>query len=74
VAVEIAPGDTFRPGAERALFSTRTYIADNRHHHYSVALDDRSFFFVKSPSASASTNRLIITFNLLEDLKRKVGN
>jgi serine/threonine-protein kinase len=73
VAVEIAPGDAFRPGAERTLFSTHAYVTDNRHHHYSVSLDDRSFLFVKSPSASASTNRLIVTLNLFDDLKRKVG-
>jgi len=36
-------------------------------------LDDRSFIFVKSPSASTTTNRLIVTLNLFEELKRKVG-
>jgi serine/threonine-protein kinase len=73
VAVEVAPGDAFRPSAGRPLFSTQPYVADNRHHHYTVSLDDRSFFFVKSPSATASTNRLIVTLNLFEELRRKVG-
>lgn len=72
VAVEIAPGDVFHAGRQQPLFSTHPYVVDNRHHHYAVSLDDRSFLFIKSPTATASTNRLIITFGLFEDLKRRV--
>ncbi len=73
VAAEIAAGDAFRIVTSRPLFSTRSYITDNRHHHYAVSLDDRSFFFVKSPDTSGKANQLIITLNWFDELKRKVG-
>jgi serine/threonine-protein kinase len=73
VAAQIASGDAFRVAGERPLFSTHDYVTDNRHQHYSVSLDDRSFYFVKSPSLSGMANQLIITLNWFVELNRKVG-
>ena len=68
----IASEGAFRLGAQRVLFSTRAYLADNRHHNYSVSLDDRAFFFVKSPSVSGSATQVIVTLTWFEELKRRV--
>ena len=71
--MEIAPGNAFRVRSERALFSTREYATDNRHHSYTVSLDDRSFIFVKTPILSGRPNQMVITLNWFEELKRKVA-
>ena len=73
IAAEVAPGETFRVLSERTLFSTHEYGTDNRHNYYSVAPDDRSFYFVKSPNLTGTANQLIVTLNWFEELKRKVG-
>ncbi len=73
VAAGVAPGDAFRVTATRVLFSTRDYLADNRHRHYSVSADGRSFYFVKSPSLQYSLSQLVVTLNWFEELQRKVG-
>jgi serine/threonine protein kinase/Tol biopolymer transport system component len=73
IAAEVMPGDAFRIGSERTLFSTHAYGNDNRHNFYAVSPDDRSFYFVKSPNVSSTANQLIITLNWFEELRRKVG-
>jgi serine/threonine-protein kinase len=72
VAATIAPGAAFRVASERALFSTRGYTTDNRHHSYSVSRDDRSFIFIRTPILSSSPNQLIIVLNWFEELKARV--
>ncbi len=73
VAVGVAPGSDFRVTSTRMLFSTREYVADNRHRSYSVSADGRSFVFVKSPGLLDLTSQLVVTLNWFEELKRKVG-
>ena len=73
VAAELAPSGSFRVVAERKLFSVARYLRDNRHHAYSVAPDDRSFYFVKMPSSSVAGDEVIITVNGFAELRRKVG-
>ncbi len=73
VAVGVAPGNDFRVTSTRVLFSTREYVADNRHRAYSVSADGRSFVFVKSPGLLDLTSQLVVTLNWFEELKRKVG-
>jgi serine/threonine-protein kinase len=72
VAAGIAPGDQFRVASQRILFSTRGYTTDNRHHSYTVSLDDRSFIFIRTPMLSGSPNQLIIALNWFEELKARV--
>jgi serine/threonine protein kinase/Tol biopolymer transport system component len=73
VAAAIAPGDAFRVVSEQVLFSTHDYATDNRHHSYTVSLDDRSLIFVKAPFLSGGPNQLVIVLNWFEELKRKVA-
>jgi len=73
VAAELAPSGSFRVVAERKLFSVARYLSENRHHGYSVAPDDRSFYFVKLPASSATSDEVIITVNGFAELRRKVG-
>ena len=73
VAADIAPGDAFRVTSESALFSTHEYVTDNRHHSYTVSLDDRSFIFVKAPILSGMPVQMVITLNWFEELKRKMA-
>jgi serine/threonine-protein kinase len=72
VAVGVAPGNEFRVMSTRVLFSTRGYVADNRHRTYSVSADGRSFVFVKSPDLLDMDSQLVVTLNWFEELKRKV--
>jgi len=73
VAAEIAPGDEFRVVSARVLFAARDYKTDNRHRSYTVAPDDRSFYFVKSSVRLGLQNEAVITLNWFDELKRKVG-
>jgi serine/threonine-protein kinase len=73
VAVGVAPSNEFRVTSPRVLFSTRGYVADNRHRTYSVSADGRSFVFVKAPGLLNLTSQLVVTLNWFEELKRKVG-
>ncbi len=73
VAVGVAPGHEFRVTSTRVLFSTRGYVADNRHRNYSVSADGRSFLFVKSPGLLDVSTHLVVTLNWFEELRRKVG-
>ena len=73
VAAEIAPGAEFRVVAERVLFSTNGYVTDNRHLHYTVSPDDRTFYFVKSGAAAGAKNEVVVVVNWFEELIRKVG-
>jgi serine/threonine-protein kinase len=72
VAAGVAPGDAFRITGTTVLFATGDYLTDNRHRHYTVSADGRSFFFVKSPSLQNSLSQLVVTLNWFEELKRKV--
>jgi serine/threonine-protein kinase len=73
VAAEVTGGATFRLGTQRTLFSTRLYRTDNRNRHYSVAPDDRSFIFVKSPILSGAPSQVIVALNWFSELERRVG-
>ncbi|WP_411281180.1 TolB family protein [Gemmatimonas sp.] len=73
VAAEIAPGPVFRVVTERALFSTSGYVTDNRHWHYTVSPDDRTFYFVKSGAQAGAQNELVVVLNWFEQLTRMVG-
>ena len=73
VAAEIAPGAAFRVVAERVLFSTNGYVTDNRHLHYTVSPDDRTFYFVKSGAVAGAKNEVVVVVNWFEELVRKVG-
>ncbi|MBA2291773.1 MAG: protein kinase [Gemmatimonadales bacterium] len=73
VAAELAAAGSFRVVAERKLFSVTRYLNDNRHNAYSVAPDDRSFYFVKLPASSATGDEVIMTVNGFAELRRKVG-
>jgi len=73
VAVGVAPGNEFRVTSTRVLFSTRGYVADNRHRNYGVSADGRSFVFVKAPGLLDLTSQLVVTLNWFEELMRKVG-
>ena len=73
VAAEIAPGPAFRVVTERVLFSTNGYVSDNRHRHYTVSPDDRTFYFVKSGAAAGAKNEVVVVLNWFDELMRKVG-
>ena len=73
IAAEVMAGDVFRIGSARTLFAIHGYGNDNRHHHYAVSPDDRSFYLVKAPDVFGTADQLIITLNWFEELKRKVG-
>ena len=73
VVVRVAPGATFRIESERALFSTREYLSDNRSRHYTVAPDDQSFYFVRAFDTGGANASLIIVLNWFEELKARVG-
>jgi eukaryotic-like serine/threonine-protein kinase len=73
VAARIAPGAEFRVESERVLFSTREYLTDNRHRHYSVSPDDQVFYFVRATDVAGGRSQLIVVLNWFEELKEKVG-
>jgi serine/threonine-protein kinase len=73
VAARIAPGPTFRVESERVLFSTREYLTDNRHRHYTVSPDDQAFYFVRAMDIVGGGSKLIVVLNWFEELKEKVG-
>ena len=73
VAAEIAPGPVFRVITERVLFSTNGYVTDNRHLHYTVSPDDRTFYFVKSGAAAGAKNEVVVVLSWFDELIRKVG-
>ena len=59
--------------SERVLFSTNGYVTDNRHLHYAVSPNDRTFYFVKSGRAAGAKNEVVVVVNWFEELVRKVG-
>jgi len=73
VAAEIAPGPAFRVVTERTLLSTNGYVSDNRHQHYTVSPDDRTFYFVKTGAEAGAQNRLVVVLNWFAELTRRVG-
>jgi len=73
VAAEIRPGPAFRVVAERVLFSTNGYVSDNRHRHYTVSPDDRTFYFVKSGAQADVQNELVVVLNWVDRLTRMGG-
>lgn len=73
VAAEIAASPAFRVVAERVLFSTGGYVTDNRHQHYTVSPDDRTFYFVKSGAVAGAKNEVVVVLNWFDELIRKVG-
>ena len=73
VAAEIAPGPAFRVVTERVLFSTHGYVSDNRHQHYTVSPDDRTFYFVTSGAEAGAQNTLVVVLNWFTELTRRVG-
>jgi serine/threonine-protein kinase len=72
VSAEIAPGDGFRILVEKPLFAAGDYVSDNRNHSYEVALDDRSFFFIRGGRSAEARNQLVVTLNWFEELKRQM--
>ena len=73
MAAEIAPDPAFRVVTERVLFSTSGYVSDNRHQHYTVSSDDRTFYFVKTGAEAGAQNTLVVVLNWFAELTRKVS-
>jgi serine/threonine-protein kinase len=73
IAVRVAPGPTFAVQSERALFSAREYLTDNRHRSYSVNAGDDAFYFVRVRDAVTSgSSRITVVLNWFEELRRMV--
>ena len=73
VAVEIAPGAEFRPGARRALFSTRTLVIQPLHQSYAVTPDDRGFIMFQAAGVAESRASLTVVLNWVEELRAKMA-
>ncbi len=71
VAAAIDPGAAFHVSAQRVLFSTSSYLTDNRSRNYTVSPDDRSFYFIRAKVVPANT--YVVVLNWFAELKAKAG-
>ncbi len=70
VAAQLDVSSDFRVVSEHALFSTHSYVNDNRHRAYSVSPDGKAFYFIEPLPGTPS--QLIVVTNWWEELKAKV--
>ena len=73
VAVEIAPGAEFRPGARKTLFSTRKLVIQPLHQGYAVTPDDRGFIMFQAAGVAESRLTLTVVLNWFEEVRAKMG-
>ena len=69
VTVPFDPGPVLRVRDRRILFSTRTYLTDNRHWGYAASRDGAFYFFERSAPSSAP---VVVIQNWVDELKAKV--
>jgi eukaryotic-like serine/threonine-protein kinase len=73
VAVEIAPGAEFHPGARKALFSTRKMVLQPLHQSYAVTPDDRGFIMFQAAGAGESRTTLTVVLNWFDEVRARMG-
>ena len=71
VAVSVEAGHTFSTGTPRVLFDASPYRSEGIHTDYAVSPDDRRFLMIRQDAAASSS--VVVVFNLLEDVRQRLG-
>jgi serine/threonine protein kinase/Tol biopolymer transport system component len=71
MSIEVLPGETFRPGARRALFPLTRFVMSSSHQQYAVAPGDQRFLMIRA-TGSPGADRLVVVENFFAVLRATV--
>jgi Tol biopolymer transport system component len=70
VAIEFAPGASFKVVSQQVLFDASGYLAEDFHAGYAVAPDDRTFYFIRP--LPGPPPQMVLVRNWLRELRAQV--